>query len=194
MIHVLPHWNWDKKWKGLEIPVYVYTNCESAELIVNGTSLGEKKTAESENLRLEWAVPYVPGVIRVIGRNKGVEVCTQEIQTAGKPAKIELKADRNEISADGEDLAYVTVRVLDSRGNFCPTADDYIEFTLEGAGEIAATGNGNQLNHAFFNAKKCKAFNGMLLCIVKASNKPSRLLLSAVSKKLSGAEIMIQAK
>jgi beta-galactosidase len=148
----------------------------------------------SDNLRLEWEVPYVPGVIRVIAKNNGKEMCRQEIQTAGKPAKIELKADRDEISADGEDLSYVTVRVLDSRGNVCPTAENYIEFALEGNGTIAATGNGNSLNHAFFNAKACQAYNGMLLVIVKASDKPSRLLLSAVSKGLDGAEIMIQSK
>jgi beta-galactosidase len=194
MVHLLPHWNWDKKWKGREIPVYVYTNCESAELIVNGKSVGEKKISGSDNLRLEWSVPYVPGVIRVIGKNMGAEVCRHEIQTAGKPAKIELKADRDGISADGGDLSYVTVRVLDSRGNVCPTADNYIEFALEGDGTIAATGNGNSLNHAFFNAKSCQAFNGMLLVIVKSSDKPSRLLLSAVSKGLDAAEIMILSK
>lgn len=195
MVHLLPHWNWDKnKFKGLKIPVYVYTNCESAELIVNGKSAGEKKMSESGNLRLEWEVPYVPGVIRVIGKNNGKEVCRKEHQTAGAPYKIELTADRKELSADGEDLLYVTARIVDSRKNLCSTADNEVEFEIEGDGIIAATGNGNPVNHAFFNAKKCKAFNGMLLCIVKAGKNPSHLLLSATGKGLDGAEVDIITK
>ncbi len=193
MVHVLPHWNW-KKFLGKEIPVYVYTNYESAELFLNHKPLGEKKMSVTNNLRLEWSVAYAPGSLRVVAKNDGKEVCRKEIRTAGRPAKILLEPDRYELSADGEDLSYVTVRVVDARGNVCPDAANLIKFTIEGKGEIAATGNGNELNHAFFQAQEIKAFHGMCLAIVKAKDKPSMLVITSTSKGLKPAEAHIEVK
>ncbi len=193
MVHVLPHWNWEK-WKGKEIPVIVDTNCESVELFLNGKSFGEKKRTDSAGLRLEWKVPYSTGILRASAKNGGVQAAEDQVRTAGKPVRIEIKADRTELSADGEDLSYVTVRMLDKYGTFCPTADNEIEFTLEGDGDIAATGNGNPLNHAFFNAAKCRAFNGMVLAIVKAGEKPSHLYFTASSKGLKADAVNIETK
>jgi beta-galactosidase len=193
MVHVLPHWNW-KQFSGKEIPVYVYSNCDSVELVLNGKSLGEKKVKDADDLRLKWSVVYKPGELAAIGKKDGKEVCRDTVKTAGKPAKIEIAADRDKISADGEDLSYITVRVLDSKGAVCPDADNMIKFSIEGRGKIAATGNGNPLNHAFFNARECRAFHGMCLAIIKASDKPGMLVFTASSPGLKPAEINIETK
>jgi beta-galactosidase len=193
MVHVLPHWNW-KKFEGKEIPVYVYSNCDTVELFLNGKTLGEQSVKDAAELRLKWDVPYRAGELIAVAKKDGKEVCRDTVKTAGRPAKIELVPDRAEISADGEDLSYVTVRILDSKGNMCPDADNLIKFTIEGKGKIAATGNGNSINHAFFNAQAVKAFHGMGLAIVEASDAPSMLVMTAQSAGLRSAEINIKTK
>ncbi|MEM9983710.1 MAG: glycoside hydrolase family 2 TIM barrel-domain containing protein [Bacteroidota bacterium] len=159
MIHLLPHWNWEGM-EGETIPVYCYTNCEEAELFVNGKSMGrrvkgkdktkilidflryEPKTFDSP-YRLSWEVPYEAGSIKVVGYQDGKAILEKEIQTAGKPAQIALSVDREQLDADGRDLAYVTVRILDKAGNLCPMADNQVNFEVEGAGELIAVDNGN---------------------------------------------------
>ncbi|MEO1451294.1 MAG: glycoside hydrolase family 2 TIM barrel-domain containing protein, partial [Bacteroidota bacterium] len=140
MIHLLPHWNWAGM-EGQNIPVYCYTNCDEAELFVNGKSMGRRVKGkdltnikvkffryESDNFdspyRLSWEVPYEAGEIKVVGYKNGKKTVEKAIQTAGKPYQISLAVDREEISADGRDLAYVTVRILDKAGNLCPMADN----------------------------------------------------------------------
>jgi beta-galactosidase len=193
VVHILPHWN-HAGFENVKIPVFVYTNCESVELFLNGESLGRKKMSEAQNLRLSWDVVYKPGTLLAIAENNGYEVCREEIKTAGKPAKIELTPDRNVINADGMDLSYVTIRMLDKDGNFCPDAHNKIILDLKGEGEIAATGNGNPVNHAFFNSKEINAFNGMCLAIIKSGNKNAKLVLTAKSDGLKEAKTEINIK
>lgn len=193
MVHILPHWNWDK-FKGMEIPVFIYTNCDSVELFLNGKSLGSKSIAEAKDMRLEWNVVYEPGTLLAIAKNNGKEVCCKQVKTAGKPAKIGLLPDRIEIKADGSDLSYVTIQILDKDGNFCPTANNRVVLSIKGPGEIAATGNGNSVNHAFFNAKEIDAFNGLCLAIIKSGEKPGAIHLSAKSEGLASAEVEIYSK
>ncbi len=193
VVHILPHWNWEQ-FAGLEIPVFVYTNCETVELFLNDKSLGEKSMKDSDNLRLEWKVKYQPGTLLAIAKIKGKEICRKEVKTAGAPAKIELIPDRTEINADGYDLSYVTIRILDRDGNLCPAANNRVELSINGEGEIAATGNGNSVNHAFFNAKEIDAFNGLCLAIIKAGEKEGKIILSAKSKGLQEAKTEINCK
>ncbi|KAA3661960.1 MAG: DUF4982 domain-containing protein, partial [Calditrichaeota bacterium] len=135
MIHLLPHWNWQGM-EGKEIPVYSYTNCDEAELFLNGKSFGKKvkgkdltellvdyrfyepKTFKSK-YRLSWNVPYKEGSIKVVGYKDDKAIVEKQINTAGKPAKINLSVDREVINADGTDLAYVTVRIEDNNGTLC---------------------------------------------------------------------------
>jgi len=186
MIHLLPHWNW-KKMKGKKIPVYCYTNCDSAELFVNGKSMGKKvkgkdltelkvkflryepKTFQSK-YRLSWDVPYEAGNIKVVGYKGGKIVKEEQIFTAGKPAKISLSVDRNKINANGTDLAYVTVKIEDKDGNLCPDATNLVNFSVEGiGGNLIAVDNGNQISVESFQANHRKAFSGMCLAILTKS-------------------------
>ncbi|WP_299555894.1 glycoside hydrolase family 2 TIM barrel-domain containing protein [Seonamhaeicola sp.] len=210
MIHLLPHWNW-KGMEGQTIPVYCYTNCDSAELFVNGKSMGRKvkgkdltelkvnflryepKTFQSK-YRLSWEVPYEAGNIKVVGYKNGKQILEKQINTAGKPAKISLSVDRKDINADGVDLAYVTVRIEDKNGNLCPNAENLVHFSVKGTGELLAVDNGNQTSVESFQASHRKAFSGMCLAIVKADAISGKITLYAKSKGLKSSKIEMVSK
>ncbi|MFR9566746.1 MAG: DUF4982 domain-containing protein, partial [Rikenellaceae bacterium] len=207
MIHLLPHWNWKK---GMDIPVYAYTNCEEAELFVNGKSQGKKikgkdltdikvkflryaDTVYKSKYRLSWEVPYEAGEIKVVGYSGGKKIVEQTIKTASKPHKIKLIADRSTITADGRDLSYVTVRVEDKDGNLCPNADNLVNFTTSGAGKLIAVGNGNAASVEPFQAQYRKAFSGMCMAILNSDkDKSGKLTLTASSKGLVSDSITIE--
>jgi beta-galactosidase len=111
----------------------------------------EGETFESK-YRLRWDVPYRAGPIKVVGYRNGEVVCEKEIRTAGDPARVRLRPDRESIQADGYDLSFVTVRIEDESGTLCPIADNLVRFELEGPGEIAPVGNGNAATTEPFQA------------------------------------------
>ncbi|TXG39266.1 beta-galactosidase GalB [Seonamhaeicola maritimus] len=210
MVHVLPHWNWEGQ-EGKTIPVYSYTNCEEVELFVNGKSFGKKvkgkdfteipseyhefeKGMYKTKYRLSWNVPYQPGSIKVVAYKDGKEAAIKEIKTAEKPSKIKLEADRSEISADGKDLSFITISVLDENGNICPKADNLINFKIEGAGTLAAVGNGDQTSLASFRAPERKAFSGKCLLIVKSDESAGAISITASSAGLTQETISILTK
>lgn len=210
MIHLLPHWNWKGK-EGDIIPVYCYTNCDAAELFVNGKSYGKKvkgvdkttilcdilrykpKTFESE-YRLSWDVPYQPGTIKVVGYKDGQAINEKTINTAGRPAKIKLSVDRAQIDADGQDLAYVTVRIEDKHGNFCPLADNQITFQVKGAGQIIGVDNGNPISVESFQGNKRKAFHGLALAILQSTEEAGIISIKAKARGLKSASLEVTTK
>jgi len=194
MIHVLPHWNWPDR-EGLITPVFIYTNCDRAELLVNGKSLGVKKKNKGE-YRLKWDnVVYYPGEIKAIGYDQlGKVCCVKSIKTAGSPYKINLLADRDRISADGEDLAFITIRVLDRNGNFCPMAENLINFHVEGSGSIAAVGNGNPVSLESYQANQRMTFNGLCLLIVRSTEEKGIINITASSDNLFEDKIKIETR
>lgn len=164
--------------EGEHIPVFVYTNAEEAELFLNGKSLGKKVKGKdltdipaqfrgfplgtyASKYRLSWEVPYEAGDLKVVAYRDGKVVAEDQVQTSGMPASIVLEADRSEIDASGEDLSFITVRVVDAAGNFCPLADNRINFSVSGVGELEAVGNGDQTSVEQFQDDHIKAFNGM---------------------------------
>jgi beta-galactosidase len=193
MIHLLPHWNWEGR-EGEVTPVFVYTNCASAELFVNGISKGIKKN-EQGVYRLKWEdIIYEPGSIKAVGYDEeGNVLALKEIKTAGEPKKIEVFPDRDKIKADGEDLSFITVKVSDDNGNDCPTADNLISFKIEGEGEIIAVGNGNPISHESYNAHQRKLFNGLCLVIVKSTLNAGSIKLTATSPNLVEKSIDIKS-
>ncbi len=210
MVHVLPHWNWEGK-EGEEIPVFAYTNCDEVELIVNGKSLGKKikgvdttdipaefrgfeKGMYTSKYRLSWNVPYQPGSIRVIGYKDGKAVAEKIINTAKKASKIRLTADRTEITADGKDLSFIEVDITDADGNLIPNADNQVQFTIEGAGILAAVGNGNPASLESFQDTKIKAFNGKCLLVVKSTEAAGNITVSATSNGLESTKTIVKTK
>ena len=193
MVHILPYWNW-KGFEGKKIPVWCYSNCESVELFFNGKSLGEKKFSSTEDLHLEWNVLYTPGTLKAVAKNNGKIICTDEVQTAGDPAKIILIPDRTEISADGRDLSFVKVEIVDKEGYVCPNADNLVKFNINGEGSIAGVGNGDPISHEYFNVSERKAFHGLVLVIIKSKDKNGSINLTASSDGLKEAGITIKTK
>jgi beta-galactosidase len=195
--------------EGKPIPVMVYTNADEAELFLNGKSLGRKKqfsepvelpvgtsvNAEKKMMskyRLMWQVPYAPGSIKAVAYQAGKPVATEETKTAGAPARIVLAPDHTSIAADGDDLSFVTVRVADKDGNFCPMADNEVTFKLDGPGKIAAVDNGNPATVESFQADHRKAFSGMALLIVRSeAGKAGRVKITATADGLRAGETTV---
>jgi len=191
VLHIFPHWNWQP---GKVVDVWAfYNNADEVELYLNGKSLGIRKKT-SDDLHVMWRVKYVPGTLKAISRKDGKVVLTQEIHTAGEPAKIELIADRKLINADGKDLSFITVKILDKDGNVVPDADNLVNFKLNGNAFIASVDNGDPVSHDSFKVNYRKAFHGLALAIVQSKETPGVINFTATSKGLQSAALMIKAK
>lgn len=194
-LHILPHWNWEG-YEGKPIPVFVYTNYPSAELFVNGKSYGRqtknRQTVENR-YRLMWHnVTYEPGEVKVIAYDAdGKAVAEKKVYTAGKPHHIELQTDYTSLKADGKDLAYVIVRVVDKEGNLCPTDGRLLKFRVKGAGSYRASANGDPTCLDLFHLPQMHAFNGMLTVIVQAGETAGNLELQVSAKGLKTARLVL---
>ncbi|MBS0418907.1 MAG: glycoside hydrolase family 2 protein [Proteobacteria bacterium] len=211
MVHVLPHWNW-KGHEGEKIPVMVYSNAEEVELSLNGRALGRRKTFDTpvelpvgpnvsatrkiqSKYRLMWEVPYQPGTLLATAYSRDKVVARDEVHTAGSPARIELVADRSAIAADGDDLSFITARIVDSAGHFCPLADNLVSFKVSGAGEIAAVDNGNAATVEPFHADHRRAFNGLALLIVRSKmHEAGAVHVTATGAGLAAAQIDLESR
>lgn len=209
-LHILPHWNWEGR-EGETTPVFVYTNYPSAELFINGKSQGRRtkdlsvtvhNSADSlsiatfkrqQRYRLMWMdTVYEPGTVKVVAYDADGNVAAEkEIHTAGKPYRIELEADRTIIKADGKDLSFITVKVVDKDGNLCPTAANEIVFKVKGAGSYCAGANGDPVSLESFQEPHMHVFSGMMTAIVSSSEDPGEIVLEASSKGLKKAVIVI---
>jgi beta-galactosidase len=211
MVHLLPHWNWQGR-EGQNIPVMAYSNADEVELFLNGESLGRKKRFSDPwempvganvspdrkfvtKYRLVWQVPYRPGELKAVAYQAGKQVATDEVRTAGSPARIELIPDREVIAADGDDLSFITVKIEDKNGVLCPNADSLVHFSVSGAGTIAALDNGNAATAEPFQANQRKAFSGMAMLIVRSKRgQTGRIQVSAVSDGLSQVAVQLSAR
>ena len=214
VLHLFPHWNW-KGQEGQFIPVTCYTNCDTVELFLNGKSVGAKGSAfprygmedrygntgararvprTTNDLHLEWDVPYEPGTLKAVGTKDGKVVSTVEVSTTGEPSAIRLTVDRAEIAADRRDVAHVAVEVLDSQGRVVPTADNEIAFVVEGEGRLIGLDNGDPQSHEDYKAARRKAFNGMCLAIVQSTGKSGRIRVTANSSGLQPANLTISTR
>jgi beta-galactosidase len=195
-VHILPHWNW-KGHEGKEIPVFVYTNGDSAELYLNGRSLGFKSkklnsSVSTERYRLMWKnVKYESGQLKAIAYKNGKVIGQSIVKTAGNPYKIVLKPDRKTIKADGADLSYVLVEVYDNDGNICPLADNMIKFKVSDNGKIAGVGNGNPQSMEPFKADFRKLFFGKAMLVVQSSSHSGEIKITAESDGLVSNEISV---
>ncbi len=196
-VHLLPHWTWPGR-EGQTTPVFCYTNAPSAELFVNGKSQGRQTKATTPGnpqtrYRLEWKdVVYQPGSIKVVTYDaQGKPAGTEEVRTAGAPHHIRLVADRAQLAADGEDLAYVTARVEDAQGNLCPMAADELHFTVSGAGRFRAVGNGDPTCLEPFQAPQMHAFQGQLMAIVQAGEAAGAVKVQATAKGLKPGNVQL---
>lgn len=212
-LHILPHWNWEGR-EGEVTPIFVYTNYPLAELFINGKSQGKrtkdlsikrdasaneksyKNFERQKRYRLMWMdTKYEPGTVKVVAYDEaGNAVAEKELKTAGKPARIILEADRNTIKADGRDISFVNVKLVDKNGNFCPTDEREISFKVIGAGVFKAVANGNPASLESFQEPKMKLFSGQLTALVQSLEKGGKITLEASAKGVKSAKITIVAE
>ncbi len=200
MVHVLPHWNWPAGFRGKPIPVWAYTNADSVELFLNGKSLGVRNWIRVKETHLTWQVPYEPGTLRAVAMDAGRVVAEDRVETTGAPARLELAVDRPAIRADGQDLAFVTVRVVDARGRLSRAdGNPGVHFTLAGSGSIAGVDNGDPTNHEPFtgstpSAAEHHAFNGLAMVVIRAPRSRGTITLNAQAEGLGTARLTIRAR
>ena len=198
-IHILPHWNWAGK-EGTKIPVFVYTNGDCAELLVNGKSQGMKcKKPSSKNsierFRLMWNnVVYEPGEVKAVAYKEGEKLGESIIKTAGKPYKIKLTPDKTVLQPNGQDLSYILVEAYDKDGNLCPLASNKIDFQLSGFAHIVGVGNGNPQSFDSFQASSVQLFYGKAMLILESGFKKGTTKVIAKSNGIlkDSTEIKIE--
>lgn len=188
VLHIFPHWNW-KEGQLVDVWAY-YNNADEVELFLNEKSLG-RKSKPKDVFHVSWRVPYEKGTLKAISYKNGQEVLTKEVVTAGKPVSIRLTADRQTVAADGKDLSFVSVEVLDANGIPAPIADHLIQFKIEGEGSIAGTDNGDPTDPNSLKKPERKLFNGKAIVVIRSGKKSGVIKLEATCKSLKSDRIDI---
>ncbi|RWA09182.1 hypothetical protein EKO27_g5924 [Xylaria grammica] len=192
--HILPHWTWPDR-LGEVTPVHVFSSADEAELFLNGKSQG-RLVREQYSYRFRWdKVVYAPGELRVVTYKNGKVWAKASVQTVGNASRLRLAADRSSIRADGDDLAYITVEVVDSKGRVVPNASNEITFDVAGAGELVATDNGDPADFTVFPSKQRKAYSGLALAIVRAkAGKRGPIIITASGANLKTAQVVVKTR
>ncbi len=190
VLHVFPHWNWPGM-EGKEIAVWVYSNVDRVELFLNGTSLGAKEVKKDSHLA--WIVKFAPGSIEARGFKEGQMVMTAKRETTSSAAKLMISADRQIVSADGEDVAMFDVAVLDAQGRVIPVADNEVTFRVSGQGRLIGVGNGDPTNHKSNKGTSRKAFSGRCMALVQSTKTAGGITVQAISPGIAPASVTIAA-
>jgi beta-galactosidase len=191
MPNVEANWNWIAQ---SVQKVNCYTNCEEAELFLNGKSFGTKQLIDFPDYILKWDVPYLPGILKVVGKNKGKEVCNYQLETTTEPAKLQVTTVDNSITADGRDIAVINIAVTDKKGLILTNAENLITFEIAGEGQILAASNANQSEESPFKTTKMKAFHGKCQVIVQSTTQNGIITLTVKAGGLPAASIVINTK
>lgn len=214
VVHLFPHWNWQGR-EGQVIPVLCYTNCDAVELFVNGKSYGEKRLKfprdgkticgnwstydpmehlTTTDFHLSWDVLYEPGVIKAVGKKGGKVVLTDEIKTTGSPWAIRLSVDKKQFNTKVRDVAHVKVEIIDENGLVVPSAENSVEFIVEGEGKLIGVDNGSPQDHNSFKLNRRNAFHGLALALIQTNEKPGKIKLTARAQGLQESNIEIESK
>lgn len=189
--------DWVANWTPVDAGTYddarvqVYSNCDEVELFLNGKSLGSKVKPADDSPR-SWEVTFETGILKATGRNKGIEAASEELKTAGIPARIILTSDKPKITLNQDDISYVTARVVDADGITCPNADKLISFTVSESGLISAVDNGDNNSHEAYQAAERHVFNGQCIAIIKAKAASGKIIVRASSPELASGSVTIE--
>lgn len=191
VVHIFPHWNWAGK-ENDSIKVHCYTNCDEVELFLNGKSVGKQKAVPYT--KLVWPLIYKSGKLEALGYKSRKLVTKDIVETTSVPAQVALSSDCNTLKADGCDVAVIRVAIKDEKGRVVPTANNLVQFSIEGPGRIIGTGNGNPTSKEPDKASQRMAFNGYCLVLVQSEMKIGEIRLKASSENLNGTEIILKAE
>ncbi len=191
VLHLLPHWNWAGR-EGEEIDVWVHSNLDSVELLLNGSSLGSQPVPMQGHVA--WKVRYAPGTIEARGYKGGKLVLSEKRETAGPATRILLHTDRDWISADGEDVVMVDACIVDAQNRPVDTADEIINFVASGSGVIIGVGNGDPSSHESDKATSRRLFSGKCMAIIQATRSAGALHVEASAQGLQSATAMVSGR
>ena len=189
MVHIVPM-NWTNWTNGQSVKVLVYTNADSVELFLNSKSQGSK-TMSATTGHLQWSVPFATGTLEAKASKGGSVVVSDKVQTAGAAAALTLNADRTSITADGRDLSFVEVDIVDAQGVIVPQANNSISFTISGPGTLVGLDGGDSTNHDSYKGTSHAAFSGKLMAIVQSTTTAGTITLKASSGSLTGTSVVI---
>ena len=191
VMHLFPHWNWPG-YEGKEIAVWVYSNLDKVELLLNGQSLGTKDVKKDSHLA--WIVKYAPGAIEARGFKDNKLAITAKRETTGPAAKLVMTADRREVSANGEDVAFFAVQVQDAQGRVVPITDNLITFKVSSEGKLIGVGNGDPTDQESDKGTSRKAFSGLCMAIVQTTKTAGKITVEAASPGLESTSVTIASK
>jgi beta-galactosidase len=188
VLHLLPHWNWQA---GKDVDVWAYyNNADEVELYLNNRSLGVRKK-QPLDFHVQWKVKYEPGTLKAVSRKNGTIVSTKTINTAGNAARLEIVPDKRILHADGKDLCFITVRIVDKNGNLVPDADNKITIETVGKGTLAGMDNGYPASMESFKAASHKAYNGLCLAIIQSKTETGPIQVKFSSPGLPPVNIVL---
>ncbi|GEM_PF-83413 len=189
---VLADWTWPGR-EGQPFKVDVYSSCDEVELFINGQSRGKKATNRDTRFRAAFDVPYQAGSLKAVGYRGGKQAAVAELRTVGQPARIKLSVDRTRIKADGQDLSYITVELLDAEGVRHPKAQDLVTFEIQGPGSIVAVANANPISTESYRRPQRKAWRGRCLVIVRSARRTGSIVLRASTQGLPSTEVLVSS-
>ena len=186
-------WNWEGH-EGKPIEVEIYSRHQSVRLYLNGKLIGEKPTDRAHEFKATFTLPYATGTLKAEGIDGGKVVETQTLATAGKPTTIKATIDRKVITANGQDLAYVTIELTDKNGNVTPNADNTLTFSVSGQATIEATGNANLQDTHCYKSHECKAWKGRAIAVIRSTRKAGSITLTVTSAGMKPVKVNIKSK
>lgn len=192
-------WTWPGH-EGKDIEVEIYSRSPKVRLYLNGKVVGEKPTTRNEEFKAIFKIPYQPGTLRAEAiDNNGKTIANlntgrNELKTAGEPYALRATADRKVINADGQDLSFITVEVVDKNGIVCPNSANELTFSVNGRGTLIAAGNADikELDTTVDN--KHKAWKGRALAVIRTSVKKGKTSFKVTSPGLKPASVIITSK
>ena len=188
------HWNFPRHDNTQMVQVDVFTNCDEVELFVNNTSIGRRRLADFPNNTIKWRIPYSPGTIRAVAYNAGAEVTSDELKTAGEPVALRLKADRSVLDADGQDLSYVEIEMVDAQGIVVPDADRPVRIDVQGAGRFLCMDNGDTADSGAQLRSDKPTFLGRAQAVIRSGRTPGTILITATADGLPAATLQLTVR
>jgi beta-galactosidase len=189
----LPSWTWPGH-EGKALTIEVYSGAESVQLFLNDKLVGEKPTGKEQEFKASFDVPYTPGTLKAVGLRGGKVVAENTLHTTGDAVRLKLTADRTILSADGQDLAFVTVEAIDDKGRLQMNSEQRVRFTVDGAGTIAAVGNGDGKALDSYFGKEFGLFHGRALVVLRTATNAGQINLSAAADGVGSSSVAIEAR
>ena len=193
VVHIFPPWNHDVP-EGQMVEICCFSNCDYVEISLNGKIIPgfpQYLQQGSSFPYLNWRIPFEKGEIIAIGKKDGVEVCRQILRTPGKPAQLKISADREILKADGEDLSFLRIDLLDANGTFVPDGREKLHVSVSGAGKLRGICSGDPASHEKESASEMYTFSGSLLAIIQSSDTPGEISVEVTGEKMAPATLKL---